>query len=552
MNILFCVWGNICEPDFYLSLVQMGHHVEQLQYKIKNKDYDEGMLKLLSEELKRDSYDFVFSANFVPIIARVCHVFHIKYLSWTVDSPLFQLYSETVEYDENYIFLFDNVLYEKWKNKNPGHIFHLPLASNVDYFDSLFISKEDKEKYSCEVSFVGSLYEDKHDYDKVAIPARLKGYLNGVLEAQVRIYGYFFLEEVISEEMAKEFRSYANWNSLGEDYRISEKEILVNEFLGKKCSEIERKRIVEMLAKYYDFHLYTLSDTASMKTVKNCGAASSRLEMPKIFQCSKININPTIKTIQSGVPLRVFDVLACKGFLITNYQSEFAEHFTIGEDLVVYENLEDLKQKINYYLYHDEERKAIARRGYQKVKSCHTYQKRFEKMFSIVYQTTQKTYAFRRINKYHYYVDFFHLMLQLKMNRILDVGLFLARAGGITRNCNQLELPKSLRVDALSLFGEKVFPIHRILYETIDTLDSFQIQYYDMIVFLNVISYIKKEEAIQLMKQMLQFCSVMLIEDEEMYQEVIGKIDCKKIPIQMGKSKFLLLQNEEGSSLNEC
>ena len=93
--------------------------------------------------------------------------------------------------------------------------------------------------------------------------------------------------------------------------------------------------------------------------------------MPYIFHNSKINLNITSKTIESGIPLRVFDILSCGGFCLTNYQPEIARYFTDGEDLVMYSSMEDLVDKVAYYLEHDEEREQIARNGYEKLKGNH-------------------------------------------------------------------------------------------------------------------------------------------------------------------------------------
>ena len=46
----------------------------------------------------------------------------------------------------------------------------------------------------------------------------------------------------------------------------------------------------------------------------------------------KIYLNMTIKPIQTGLPLRIFDIMGCGGFLMTNYQAELPEYFEIGTD----------------------------------------------------------------------------------------------------------------------------------------------------------------------------------------------------------------------------
>ena len=118
--------------------------------------------------------------------------------------------------------------------------------------------------------------------------------------------------------------------------------------------------------------------------VRYMGSVDYWSEMPKVFRQSKINLNFTIPNIKSGIPLRVWDVLGSKGFLLTNYQAEIPYYFTEGEDLVCFDGVEDLREKIAYYLTHEEERMQIAENGYRKVKEHHTYVKRIIEMLQII------------------------------------------------------------------------------------------------------------------------------------------------------------------------
>lgn len=106
-------------------------------------------------------------------------------------------------------------------------------------------------------------------------------------------------------------------------------------------------------------------------------------QMPEIFYTSKVNLNITLRSILSGIPLRVIDVLGSHGFLLTNYQQELSEYFINGEDLVWFEDKEDLMDKTNFYLTHDKERQRIAENGNHKVQQNFTYTELLPKIFSI-------------------------------------------------------------------------------------------------------------------------------------------------------------------------
>lgn len=46
---------------------------------------------------------------------------------------------------------------------------------------------------------------------------------------------------------------------------------------------------------------------------------------------------------------------------------ELTDYFTIGVDLEAYSSMDELVDKCAYYLAHDEERKQIAKNGYDKL-----------------------------------------------------------------------------------------------------------------------------------------------------------------------------------------
>ena len=87
---------------------------------------------------------------------------------------------------------------------------------------------------------------------------------------------------------------------------------------------------------------------------------------------------------KKGIPLRIFDIMGAGGFVLTNYQEDLLSFFTPGEDFVYYEDRQDLMEKIAYYLTHEEERRAIAKSGHDKVKENHTYLLRLKEIIHTV------------------------------------------------------------------------------------------------------------------------------------------------------------------------
>lgn len=384
MKVIFCRWKSICEVGIANAMKRIGCNVVTMNRAFESVDYDQGYLQELAALIQKNpDARCVFTVNFQPIIARVCKVFKLPYLSWTVDCPSFQLYSETVAYPTNRIFLLDRTQYEKFAPINPECIFHLPLGCDLPTWDSIQVSPEEHRKYDCDISFIGSLYSEKCRYNEIEkdLPDYMRGYVDGLINAQLNVYGYNFLEDSITEEWAEEFKKYADWVPLAEDYTEDVKGIVADTYLGYKCTEQERIRTLSAISEHFDMDLWTLSDTSMLPKIHNRGGADSNNMMPQIIKCSKINLNMTNRPIKTGLPLRIFDLMGAGGFVISNYQAEIPEHFVPGEDIVLYDSIPDLLDKIAYYLAHDDERIQIATNGHEKIKQAHTYDMRLVTMF---------------------------------------------------------------------------------------------------------------------------------------------------------------------------
>ena len=240
------------------------------------------------------------------------------------------------------------------------------------------------QKYRGDVAFVGSLYE-RNSYDKIKnrLPEYLRGYFDAVMEAQLNISGANIVEPMLTTNILEQLQEYfqleksdGSFSDLGLIFQTT--------VLGFKIAEIERRRALIELSKHYKVNVYSNSDVSDLLRIQYCGSVDYWSEMPKVFRMSKINLNFTIPNIKSGIPLRIWDVLGCGGFLLTNYQAEIPYYFNEGEDLVCFDGLEDLCEKVGYYLEHEEERKRIAWNGYRKVREKHSYIERIHTILDTV------------------------------------------------------------------------------------------------------------------------------------------------------------------------
>ena len=105
--------------------------------------------------------------------------------------------------------------------------------------------------------------------------------------------------------------------------------------------------------------------------------------MPHVFRNSKINLNITLRSIRTGIPLRALDIMGCGGFLLSNYQEELKEFFSEDKELVMFYSLEDCLEKIDYYLDHEDERKHIATAGRKAVEEKFSYKDQLVKLLNM-------------------------------------------------------------------------------------------------------------------------------------------------------------------------
>ncbi len=121
-------------------------------------------------------------------------------------------------------------------------------------------------------------------------------------------------------------------------------------------------------------------------------------EYIKIFNASDINLNLHSSSERDGVDPtgdflnpRTFELASCDAFQLVDERALLSEAFVAGEEIVTFNSVADLKEKIDYYSNRPEERKRIARKGRERVMRDHTYEKRMEEMLSVIYaQAYQK------------------------------------------------------------------------------------------------------------------------------------------------------------------
>lgn len=104
-------------------------------------------------------------------------------------------------------------------------------------------------------------------------------------------------------------------------------------------------------------------------------------DMVNTINSYKIHLNCNIS---NDINYRTFETCGCGTMLLTNYTPGLEKLFDIGKEIVVYDGLEDLDNKVKYYLNNEDERIKIEKAGYERVKRDHTYFERAKLLIKII------------------------------------------------------------------------------------------------------------------------------------------------------------------------
>ena len=378
MKILFIPWESIGRKDLEDAFLREGHRLVYSSIFLERKTYQdlpevEGRLAAI---LREESPDLVFTVNYYPMVSDFCNRHGIRYISWIYDSPFRRIYSETVVNPCNTIYVFDRQLCQEFRQAGIRTVHYLPMAANTERLDKI-----EAGPAAYDVSFVGSLYLETHQpFTKMSesLSEYSKGYLDALVTVQLKLQGCDLIPDVLGPVLEDMRRAYPMVREPGsvEPEECYYAQHVINRWL----TTVERVDLLDAAAREYGVDFFTYYEGFSLEGLRNHGPADYMTQMPEVFKMSRVNLNISRRGMRSGVPLRAFDIMGSGGFLLSNYQSDFLDMFKPGEDFVYYESKEDMLDKIGYYLAHEEERKAIARNGHEKVAAAHTYRHRVREM----------------------------------------------------------------------------------------------------------------------------------------------------------------------------
>jgi spore maturation protein CgeB len=85
-----------------------------------------------------------------------------------------------------------------------------------------------------------------------------------------------------------------------------------------------------------------------------------------------------------SMSVRLYTAVGCGAFYLCRRVKGIEEVLVPGKEIEVFDDYEEMIDKIRYYLVHEEERRRIAHNGRQRVLKEYTYERRFASMFDVL------------------------------------------------------------------------------------------------------------------------------------------------------------------------
>ncbi len=381
----------ICDGGLFVD--EVGRALREVGFSLFTLD----LKKLSREELaltcQRFAPELVVAINYSYGLGALCEDQGCDLLCWEVDFATDNLPSREPGTGRAHIFTYRRAHVDEFLAAGFSHVEHLALAA--DTRKRAPIAQADRpadDRYAAKVAFVGisglsqaAAYREQF----VRSYAAFHGNTPQAHEAGTRVLG-----EVLAEQR-RDFTRYVIPGLLRtrcpEFFDAAMRKPGGNpvKLAGDLAACEKRIRYLDGLGAIGPGAVVHVWGDEGWRSITGVGVVYQGLaghheELNRIYCGAQINIDVNRLFQPDIVTMRVFDVLACGGFLLAEHSDDLAELFRIGVDLEAYRTLDELCDKVAYFLLHPEAARAIAAQGLRTVRERHTIAQRVRYMLSRV------------------------------------------------------------------------------------------------------------------------------------------------------------------------
>jgi len=377
-RILFLEYHLVLQ-DVVACLQQGGHQLRGLA--------PQGLtVELFNQTCAEHRPDWVFSINFSPAIAALCGRLQLPYISWTID-PLPASRVNLLEGTQPALCLalaHDPHMVARFRNLGlPAQhmLLAAPAQRRMPIHGDLALAP-----YRCDASFAGSsLIDELLSLDRMLTP------LGGDrLSGQALTWAQDITTSCAHEPTYNGLDSLGGWDALPailqSHFSDGPQRHHFMRLMDGALTALYRQHVVGRLKPWPgDVHIWGDAGWSTLHPGFK-GFANHDEELTRIYCASAVNLDIPRLYQRQTVTMRVFDILAAGGFLLTERNSSLAAILGDGQHVAFYNAQDDLPETIAQWLARSDERKAIAQAGRAEVMNKHLISHRVETLLQLMDQ----------------------------------------------------------------------------------------------------------------------------------------------------------------------
>lgn len=342
----------------------------------------------LERAVRRTAPELICAVNYSHGLAEFARDLGLPLACWEVDPATDRLLPLEGPAPRAHVFTYRPAHVERFRRAGFESVRALPLASNTRRHRPLELDPRERERYGAPVCFVGaSMVETARDHRRAFLEeyARWRGDARGAVEegaahldAALTAQRADFSRPRLEEELARRLGGFL----ADMEERGSARDPLM---LAAESAAAEKR--LTYVANLAPFGIQVWGDEGwralEPHGVRYRGPAGHARELPRVYNGARIQVDVGRLYQDDIATMRVFDVLACGGFLIAEHSTALEELFEIGRELESYRSLDELRAKVAHYLEHAEEARSIAEAGLAAVRERHDIRHRVRLMLDV-------------------------------------------------------------------------------------------------------------------------------------------------------------------------
>jgi len=339
----------------------------------------------LEELIKSLNPAFIFSTNHAGIGKVIKKKYkHIPVVTWMVDRNPFlhsgyeldKLFSK-----QDYVITSSTANVEKLEKRFPileNKVVYLPFMTNPNSFNHSHYK-------DINISFVGSVFVNT----KIIVDM----FKNNLSNMELRTNLCNFIKDVEKNydlDLKETIDKYKLKRVIKDNNLTNEK------FLGIIANMISNNKRFLYLGSIADLGLHLFGTKNWHSALKVSPRLVSRFhfntfiktreQLCNVYDRSKISLNINHHQATTGLGYRVFDIMASSSLLISNYQKESDLEVLFGKNhpIPIYKDEIELRDLVQFYLNHEDERVKIVQQCNDLIKDMHTFEKRAVQIVQII------------------------------------------------------------------------------------------------------------------------------------------------------------------------